>query len=187
MHPHGLRYGRGRELLEDDRRVDKGTSTDVLDIRIAVHPRKLGGADRVGAGRRKLPAVHEGQAAVVGIHEPGKGDRVRAEASEVVEPDHDVLAGAVHRNRGFRLCRRRKICRRTFILAFQLIHADASLFEVLCCSNAGQTFFNHRSRAGGGVTRSRHPIVGGPRTSSMIGGTDRHPGPCGDGCSDRGA
>jgi hypothetical protein len=79
------------------------------------------------------------------------------------------------------------IRRRTFILAFRLIHAGTGLLEVSCRCDAGQTLCNRRPRAGGGVTRRRHPIVGVLRPSLSIGGAEGHPGPRGDRCRNYGA
>ena len=190
VHAHRLRGCCSRELLDDDRRVYEDASAEVLDIRVAEHPRKLGRPNRVGAGRRELAAVDEARAAIVGIHEPGDRDRVPAEASEVVEPDYDVLPGAVDGNRRFRLRRRRAIRRRSVVgsLAVRLIHAETGLLEVLRRSHAGrQAVFKRRPGARGGVAHRRHPLVGLLPTSSVVAGAGRHPGPRGDRCENHGA
>ena len=68
--------------------------------------RELGGADDVGAGRRKLSPVDERLTSIIGIEKTGNRNRIQGKPTGVVESDYDVLAGGVDGNRGFGLAAR---------------------------------------------------------------------------------
>jgi len=108
---------------DEDRRVDEVAGSQVLDLRVTEH---------VSGGRRQLAAIREGLAPVVRVHEPGDRDGREGEAAGVVEADHHMLAGLVHRNGGLGLAASRSspqvvegITRRRLVLgAVALVEAD---------------------------------------------------------------
>ena len=75
-----------------DRRIDKGAATQILDLRIAEDLRQQRSTDVGVPGRRQLSAVHKGFATVIRIHEARNADRIQEESALIIESDHDVLS-----------------------------------------------------------------------------------------------
>ena len=136
MKDETLHQTRGVKFLDRQRRIDKRAAADILHVGVTQNLRKQLSEDHIGSRAGQLPSIHERCAAIVGVHETrdrGRESRGVAEASEIVEPDDDVLTCVVDGDGGFRLERARDKWR---FAAVRLLHAavrfnDAPLMNLI--------------------------------------------------------